>query len=204
MTFSELEISIRADLFRHDGRTGGWWLLRSLWGWPGFRYVFLMRVCRFLRTRPILRFICYPPALLLYVRTGRRYGIRVPLSCQVGIGLYIAHWGGIWVNPGVSIGQNCVLGHEVTLGHLSRGPTSGVPEIGDNVYLGPGSKVLGKVRVGHHALISANSLVLQDVPDKGVMIGVPARLFSQTGSEGYVTWTVSDLSTEIKKTAADT
>lgn len=141
--------------------------------------MFLFRVCQFLRERPLLRFTVFPFFLFCYVRTGKRYGIRLPLSCSVGKGMYIGHWGGIWVNPGVRIGSNCCLGHEVTLGHVSRGPTRGVPEIGDHVYLGPGAKILGKVLVGNNALVSANSLVLQDVPDKGVVMGVPARLFSQ-------------------------
>lgn len=187
-------------MYREGGRAGWGWALRSLWGWPGFRYLFLFRVCQFLRQNQFSRYTLFPFFLFLYVRTGKRYGIRLPLSCSVGKGLYVAHWGGIWVNPGVRIGRNCCLGHEVTLGHVSRGPTRGVPEIGDNVYLGPGSKILGKVRIGNHALVSANSLVLQDVPEKGVVMGVPARLFSQTGSEGYVTWTVDDPATGTEPT----
>lgn len=204
MTCAELRSLIRSDLYREEGRAGPWWMLRCLWGWPGFRFMVLFRVCQFLRERQLLRFTVFPFFLFCYVRTGKRYGIRLPLSCTVGRGMYIGHWGGIWVNPGVRIGNNCCLGHEVTLGHVSRGPTRGVPEIGDQVYLGPGAKILGKVRVGNNALISANSLVLQDVPDKGVMIGVPARLFSQTGSEGYVTWTVDDPAGATETTATAT
>lgn len=202
MTWAEFKTCVRADLYREEGRKGFATLLRSLWGWPGFRYLFFFRLCQFTKRHALLKFCAYPFARLLYLRTGMKFGIRIPLNCEVGSGLYIGHWGGIWVNPGVRIGRNCVLGHEVTLGHVSRGPTRGVPEIGDCVYLGPGAKILGKVRIANHALVSANSLVLQDVPEKGVVIGVPARVFSQTGSEGYVTWTYEEEPRAEIKTAS--
>lgn len=178
---------LRADLFRLDQSVRNVDLVKHFVSSPCFRYVALFRICQHLRGNRILKLVFYPLFLFFFWRTGLRFGIRIPLSCTVGPGLYIGHWGGIWVNPDVSIGANCTLLHEVTLGRASRGPTEGAPEVGDRVYIGPGAKVVGKVRLGDQSLISANSLVVQNVPDSGVVMGVPGRVISHAGSEGYVT-----------------
>jgi serine O-acetyltransferase len=52
----------------------------------------------------------------------------------------------------------------------------GCPTIGDDVYIGAGAKVLGRIRVGNNATIGANSLVIRDVPDWAVVVGVPASI----------------------------
>lgn len=186
----ELRALLACDLFRQEGKGGKAHFLKHFINNPGFRYVVLFRLCQFLRQAAWSKWTFYPLTLLWFQRVGRIYGIRVPLSCKVGPGFFIAHWGCIWVNPGVTIGKNLTLTHAVTLGRASRGTTCGVPTIGDNVYLGPGACVSGTITIGNHALVSANSVVLQDVPENGVVIGVPARLFSSSGSEGYVTHTV--------------
>ena len=82
---------------------------------------------------------------------------------------------------------NCSISHEVTLGRASRGPREGYPTVGDEVYVGPGAKLIGKVHVGDGAAIGANAVVTKDVPKRGVAVGVPARVISLEGSGGYVT-----------------
>ena len=51
-----------------------------------------------------------------------------------------------------------------------------VPKIGDNVRISVGAVIIGSVRVGNFAVIGANAVVLDDVPDRGVVVGNPARL----------------------------
>ena len=190
MTWSELKEYIKADFYRRDGQRGGAQLLRAFLKEPDFRYVFLLRICQFWRQTPVTKFTLYPFARWWFARMGVRYGIRIPLSCTVGKGFVIGHWGCIWVGPAVVFGKNCTISHNITLGSTSRGPTAGgLPVIGDHVFISPGAVVLGRVRVGNHALLSSNSVVLQDVADNSVMIGVPARPFSQAGSAGYVAHT---------------
>ena len=103
-----------------------------------------------------------------------RYGIDIPPSTQVGPGLYINHPGGIVVNSGSVIGANCNLSHEVTLGQANRGARAGLPVVGDGVYIGPGAKIVGAVRVGDDVAIGANAVVTSDVPDHAV-VGRRAR-----------------------------
>lgn len=79
------------------------------------------------------------------------------------------------VNHRVRIGRNCNISHGVTLGQANRGRRTGVPVIGDGVYIGPGAKVVGAVTVGDNVAIGANCVVVDDVPDNAVVAGVPGR-----------------------------
>ena len=54
--------------------------------------------------------------------------------------------------------------------------TGGAKGVGDNVYFGPGAKVIGDTRIGNNVVVAANSLVITDVPDNCTVIGVPARI----------------------------
>ena len=115
-----------------------------------------------------------------------KYGISISYRTQIGSGLYIGHFGGIVVNPNLVIGRNCNISHQVTLGVANRGERKGCPVIGDNVYIGPGAKVIGRVSVGNNAAIGANCVVTKDVPENGVVVGVPGKVISMDGSTGYI------------------
>jgi serine O-acetyltransferase len=84
------------------------------------------------------------------------------------------------------IGRNCNISQGVTLGQANRGPRKGYPVIGDNVYIGPGAKVIGNVRVGSKVAIGANCVVTRDVPDNAVAVGIPGHVVSSERSAGYV------------------
>jgi serine O-acetyltransferase len=99
---------------------------------------------------------------------------------RIGPGLYIAHYGGIWINPRSTLGSNCNLAHGVTIGSPST--AAGAPVLGDRVWIGAGAVITGRVRIGSGAVIGANSLVVSHLPENAVAIGVPARVLSYTGS----------------------
>ena len=84
------------------------------------------------------------------------------------------------------IGKNCNLSHGVTIGVNRRGERQGVPTIGDNVYIGPGAKLFGGISVGDNVAVGANCVVTHDVPENGVVVGVPGRIISYEGSQGYI------------------
>jgi serine O-acetyltransferase len=117
----------------------------------------------------------------------------IDYTADIGPGLYIGHFGQIIVHPKVSIGKNCSLSQGVTIGLSNRGENVGAATIGDEVFIGPGAKVIGKVNIGNRAAIGANAVVLKDVPDQAVAVGVPAKIISYKGSEGYVNNIVYDL-----------
>ena len=116
----------------------------------------------------------------------RRYGIQIPWGTRIGKGFYIGHFGTIVVNGGTVIGDNVNISQGVTIGQTNRGKRKGVPVIGNGVYIGPGAKVIGKVTIGNNVAIGANAVVTEDVPDNACVAGVPAKIVSMNGAEGYV------------------
>ncbi len=101
-------------------------------------------------------------------------GADIPLTCQIGGGLLIPHPNGIVIHPLATIGVNCLVFQQVTVGlHPTR---VGAPVIGGHVDIGAGAKVLGPVRIAEHARIGANAVVIADVPEGMDAVGVPARV----------------------------
>ncbi len=186
MEFRHYRFLVCSDLYRITGRRGCQGFFRNLLREPGFRYCFLLRSCRYLRGSPLLKYTLYPLARLLHRHYSFKYGISISPATPIGSGFYIAHYGGIVVNTDASIGKNCNLNHVVTIAQTNRGKRKGVPTIGDNVYIGPGAKIIGRVTVGNNAAIGANCVVTKDVPDNAVVVGVPGRVISYEGSRGYV------------------
>ena len=72
------------------------------------------------------------------------------------------------------------------MGAVYRGERMGTPVIGDNVYIGPGVKVIGGIRVDNNSAIWANCVVTRDVPENAVVVGIPGRVISFNDSAGYV------------------
>lgn len=193
MKLGNIRKLVESDLYRYEGRTNGKLFLRKLLTEPGFQYIFWMRLTAYSRAHRWLRFLLYPPACLMLKHYTVKYGIQIPYCTQVGPGFYIGHFGGIVVNGRVSIGRNCNLSHGVTIGLSNRGSRKGWPTIGDNVYIGPGAKIFGAVRIGNNVAIGANSVVTRDVPDNTVVVGIPAQVISHEGAAGYVENTAYDL-----------
>jgi serine O-acetyltransferase len=100
-------------------------------------------------------------------------GADIPLNSKIDGGFMLPHPNGVVVHPDATIGPNCLLFQQVTVG---TGPRPGVPKLGGHVEVGPGAKILGGVHIGDHAIIGANSVVLTDVPAWSVAVGVPANV----------------------------
>jgi serine O-acetyltransferase len=94
---------------------------------------------------------------------------------SIGEGLYIGHVGGVHISQYAVIGRNCDISHRVTIGVSAMG-REGAPVLGDDIYVGPGATLVGKIRVGSGAKVAANTLVIDDVPEGATVIGVPGRI----------------------------
>ncbi|MFT5701023.1 MAG: serine O-acetyltransferase [Desulforhopalus sp.] len=105
-------------------------------------------------------------------------GIRMHREVTVGKDFHLIHSGNIHIHPATIFGDRCGVMHEVTFGTNMR---AGAPIVGNDVFIGAGAKVLGKISIGNGATIAANSLVLIDVPANATAIGVPARIMKYTG-----------------------
>ena len=109
----------------------------------------------------------------------RRYGLEIPSGADIGGGLYIAHPVGTVIMPG-RIGRNCSIIASVTIGLRNEWA---FPDIGDNVFIGAGARVLGGIRVGDDVSVGANAVVIHDLPDGATVVGIPARVIRIYGNQ---------------------
>jgi serine O-acetyltransferase len=100
-------------------------------------------------------------------------GIEFPCETEIGKNFIIDHFGGIIVSGYARFGDNCRIRNGVVVG-LKNLDEPGAPYIGDNVDMGAGAKILGKIRIGNNVQIGANAVVISDVPDNSIAVGVPA------------------------------
>lgn len=96
-------------------------------------------------------------------------------QATIGPGFYIGHIGGVHINPQAVLGANCDLAHRITIGASAMG-RQGAPVLGDEVYIGTGATLLGKIKIGSGAKIAANTLVITNVPAGATVMGVPGRI----------------------------
>ncbi len=120
-------------------------------------------------------------------------GIHVQAESDVGPGFVIHNSCGIFILA-KKIGHSCTVNQGVSVASI-RG--TGWPTLGNNVYLGAGCKVMGGVVVGDNVVVSANSLVIADVPSGCTVLGVPARIISRESVSPY-------LKSPVIKTAPET
>lgn len=159
--------NIRADLQTYGGD----------WGAQGF---WVMLVYRFGRWRYGVR-----PALLrklfsliykvLFKFVQITTGIELPCEVVVGRNFVIDHFGGIVISGYARFGDDCRIRNGVVVG-LKNVSEPIAPIIGNNVDIGAGAKVLGNIRIGNNVVIGCNAVVLIDVPDDALAVGVPATV----------------------------
>jgi serine O-acetyltransferase len=197
MKFSELWHSIHADQYRYGGRTGFTDFWRQWSAESGFRFTVVMRWCAYFRSQWWSRWGVYHLVRFWHRWQQVRYGAYISFESKIGPGLYLGHLCCIVVNTQTVIGRNCTMSHGVTLGQTNlRSRHPGCPVIGDNVYFGSGSVVIGGIHVGDNVSVGSNSVVVKDVPAKAVVSGIPAQELSMKGSAGYVSFADWDKSIE--------
>ena len=107
------------------------------------------------------------------------FNSTIPSTADIGIGTYCSHRGiAVVIHKNSKVGSNCVIGTSVVLGGR-HSDNPGGPQIGNNVYIGTGAKVLGPVTIGDNVSIGANSVVLTDIPENSTVVGIPARIVSR-------------------------
>ena len=120
-------------------------------------------------------------------RFSRKYGLEISCKADIGNGLYLGHPYNITVSAGTVLGRNCNLHKGCTVGRENRGDRAGSPRIGDRVYIGINSTVVGDIEIGDDVLIGANTFVNFDVPQHSVVVGNPASIhYKENATEGYI------------------
>ena len=151
---------------------------------PGFHAVAVYRFGRWALGLPAwLRWPLSLAYYVLYFFVRALWGIEVPRKAAIGPGLYIGHFGGVHVSGRAVIGANCAMSQGITIGMTGDGADSGIPVIGDDVYIAPGARIFGRIRVGNNVKIGPNACVHRDVPDNAVLVLDPGyRILSYNGN----------------------
>ena len=118
---------------------------------------------------------------LLYRFVEWTCGISLPYTVKVGRRVRIWHHGGMILHA-ASIGNDVQIRQNTTFGVARTDHNFELPDIGDGADIGVGACVLGNIRIGSYAVIGANAVVLRDVPDNAVAVGVPAKVVKYVGS----------------------
>ena len=157
--------NIRADLRSHQGD----------WGAQGFWALVVYRFGRWrYGVRPaVLRKVFSLVYRVLFKLVQIVTGIELPCEVVVGRNFVIDHFGGIVISGYARFGNDCRIRNGVVVG-LGRTDEPCAPVIGNNVDIGAGAKVLGRIHVGDNVLIGANAVVVRDVPANSIAVGVPA------------------------------
>lgn len=117
---------------------------------------------------------------LAFVLLRRRVALYLA-SKDIGPGLYIQHGFATGVDAEY-IGANAWINQQVTIGYtVGKDGTAKAPRIEEGATIYAGAKVLGDVRVGRNAVVGANAVVLKDVPDNALAVGVPAKIIERPG-----------------------
>ena len=153
--------------------------------YPGVKAVFFHRIANFFSTAKfdlIARIISQLSRFLT--------GIEIHPNAKIGKNLFIDHGMGVVIGETSEIGDNVTIYHMVTLGGIAPSINSDDqrnikrhPTIEDEVVVGSGAQVLGPITVGRCAKIGANAVITKDVPEKAVMVGIPAKNVGLADSE---------------------
>jgi serine O-acetyltransferase len=155
---------LRADAKRHGGaKSGGFWALA------------VYRYGRWSLTlpNPAARWVTSKIYGVANQAVETLAGVDLDRRTEIGEGLHFIHTGMISIHPNVKMGERVGIMHGVTIGTNMGGA---VPTIGNDVFIGCHSSILGGVTIGDGARIAANSLVTSDVPAGAFAVGVPARV----------------------------
>jgi len=173
-------------------------LTQGFWASATFRMShWALTRCRVPGVRIVVKAGCIILQKLIEILTG----ICIPGRCNIGPGLYIGHFGGIFIDSEARIGGNCNIAQGVTIGKGGRGELHGVPLLGDRVHVGANAVILGKITIGNDAVIGPGAVVMNSVPQCGVAMGNPARVVGDSGSFEFVNYDGMENDSERKPPA---
>ena len=153
--------------------------------YPGVKAVFFHRIANFFS---VAKFDLIARVISQFSRFLT--GIEIHPGAKIGKNLFIDHGMGVVIGETSDIGDNVTIYHMATLGGIAPSINSNDqrnikrhPTIKDEVVIGSGAQVLGPVTVGRCAKIGANAVITKDVPEKAVMVGIPAKNVGLADSE---------------------
>lgn len=173
---TSLLVLLREDYNRH-GRN---------WALPGFQAVATQRFGNWAHSRQFLplRFVFSMLHLLFYCLARNVYGIEIPHTAKIGRRLHVSHQSGIVVHPYATIGDDCVIRQNVTIGNagIERGHVGPehAPVLGNRIDIGAGAVIIGNVSIGDDVNIGPNSVVVTDIKSNTTVMAPTARRLQRT------------------------
>ena len=153
--------------------------------YPGVKAVFFHRIANFFQ---LAKF--YLVARIISQLSRFLTGIEIHPGAKIGKNLFIDHGMGVVIGETSEIGNNVTIYHMATLGGIAPSINSNNqrqvkrhPTLGDCVVVGSGAQILGPVLIGANAKVGANAVITKDVPEKAVMVGIPAKNVGLADSE---------------------
>jgi len=153
-------------------------LIEVLTSYPGIKAVLLHRISHFFHKLGM-------PFVPRYLSDIAREltAIEIHPGAEIGSEFFIDHGAGVVIGETAIIGNNVTMYAGVVLGGTNLKQGKRHPTIGNNVVIGTGAKILGPITVGDNVRIGANSVVIHDVPEGSVVVGVPGRIVSRVGEK---------------------
>lgn len=149
------------------------------------RFQYLLRKCEYyysLKSRSPIVYLKKYIYSWLFKKKSLLLGFTIPTGV-FGPGLKIVHRGTIVVNGKCRIGKNCTINAGVNIG-IKAGYPDEYPIIGDNVYIGPGAKIFGKIKIADGCAIGANSVVCKDIlTPNSIVVGIPAQIIGEVNRD---------------------
>jgi serine O-acetyltransferase len=144
--------------------------------YPGVHAIWMHRIAHTLWRRG-----WFTPARLVSHLSRFFTGIEIHPAAKLGPGLFIDHGMGLVIGETAEVGENVSLLQGVTLGGTSVRREKRHPTLGDNVTVGAGAAILGGFTIGAGSRIGAGSVVVREVPENAVVVGVPGRVTYRDG-----------------------
>lgn len=185
MTDTSLRAMLRADLLKiRPSHTLKDWLSALLFN-QSFKRILLYRLNRHYYRKS---FLYRGGVKCLDKWISTHYSVYISPTAHIGKGLCLSHCFSIIISQ-CQIGDNVTIMQQVTIGSSRGGNRQGYPTIGNNVFIGCGAKIIGRVNIGNNVVIGANAVVTKDIPDNAIAAGVPARVLNYNGPEEVKLWT---------------
>lgn len=157
------------NILRKDPAAKNLWYVILLY--PGFHILVSHRIAHFLYRHKLYflaRFISQLGRFLT--------GIEIHPGAKIGKRLFIDHGMGIVIGETATIGNDCTIYHGSTLGGTGKDKYKRHPDLGNNVMIGTGAKVLGPIKIGDNVKIGANAVVLKNVQSDCTIVGIPGKI----------------------------
>jgi serine O-acetyltransferase len=150
---------------------------------PGLKFMTIFRLTQHYRRKNRILFYFF---FWWLRRLKVKYGFDISYRTKIGKGFYIGHFGNIVIHGDAIIGKNCNISQGITIGVSNYGKKIGVPQIGNEVFIGPNAGIFGKIIIGDNVTIGANTVVAENIPNGSTVLPSKMTIIDKDLSNFYI------------------